>query len=102
MSKELKIVTRNSLILGGTVIGYVDVITSYYRDTGDLYLILAIISLWLTLWGCYMWTNMKNRHRAFMLWGLFSPIGLLGIALLKDKSSAEVPEAESTNSDGEQ
>jgi len=53
-----------------------------------------IVGLGLILWGCYLWTGLKNRHWAFMLWGLLSPIGLLGIALLADKSSEEVSRQE--------
>jgi hypothetical protein len=39
------------------------------------------------LWGCYLWTSLKNRAWGFMFWGLLAPIGLLGIAVLGDKSN---------------
>lgn len=48
-------------------------------------LIVIIIALGITLYGCFLWTQWKNRHWAFMFWGLLAPIGLLGISLLKDK-----------------
>ena len=46
----------------------------------------VLVSLFLILQGCYMWTQNKNRHWAFMFWGILAPIGLLGIALLRNKS----------------
>lgn len=49
-------------------------------------LIFLIIGIILILTGCYLWTKMKNRHWAFMFWGLLTPIGLLGISLLRDKT----------------
>ena len=52
------------------------------------YVIFAI-GLCLVLLGCWSWTYTKNRHWAFMLWGLLAPIGLLGIGLLKDKSGTD-------------
>jgi len=45
-----------------------------------------LIGIGLTVWGCYLWTQIKNRHWAFMFWGIISPVGLLGISLLKNKS----------------
>jgi len=51
-----------------------------------LNIILYIISAGLILTGCYIWTELKNRHWGFMFWGLLAPVGLLGISLLKDRS----------------
>ena len=47
----------------------------------------------LVMIGCYRWTKEKNRHWVFMLWGLIAPIGLLGIALLRDKTWDELAES---------
>ena len=48
---------------------------------------LLAMSVILILTGCYTWTKLKNRHWAFMFWGLLAPIGLLGISLLEDKTT---------------
>jgi len=50
------------------------------------YWFLFVLAATFTMIGCYIWTKLKNRHWAFTFWGLLTPIGLLGIALLKDKS----------------
>jgi hypothetical protein len=62
-----------------------------YQDFQDYGYFLYVMAFALSLSGCYIWTRLKNRHWAFSLWGLLTPIGLLGIALLKDKS-APAPE----------
>ena len=62
--------------------------------------LLGFLGICLTLVGCYLWTSMKNRHWLFVLWGLLSPIGLLGIALLKDKSGNDTTK-DDTSSLGE-
>ena len=49
-------------------------------------LVVLLFAFGLLLWGCYLWARLKNRHWAFMLWGLLSPIGLLGISLIRDKT----------------
>ncbi len=51
---------------------------------------LEVAGLILVLIGCYRWTKEKNRHWVFTLWGLLAPIGLLGIALLRDKTWDEL------------
>jgi hypothetical protein len=48
--------------------------------------ITLIAGVAMSVYGCYLWTKLKNRHPAFALWGILSPIGLLGISLLSDKS----------------
>ncbi len=61
--------------------------------SGKMYLVgvyhwLALLfGLALTLCGSYIWVKRKNRHAAFTLFGIFSPIGLLPILLLKNKNS---------------
>ncbi|MFC1966468.1 hypothetical protein ACFLWI_05940 [Chloroflexota bacterium] len=64
------------------------------------HILLWLIATGLVLWGCYIWTMLKNRHWAFMLWGLLPPIGLLGIAVLYDKSwKGEVARTSETSTD---
>jgi len=73
---------RTMLIVVGSIMAYA---ANFIPN-----IFLFIIGMGLLLWGCYLWTRLKNRHLAFMLWGLLSPIGLLGISLLADKSWEEV------------
>ena len=47
---------------------------------------LLVVGVVVVLLGCYLWATKKNRHWAFMFWGLLAPIGFLGIALLKNRA----------------
>jgi len=60
------------VVKGNWIYTYQDPIINY-----GAYYSIWVIAVVLTLAGCYIWTK---------LWGLLSPIGLLGISLLKDKS----------------
>ena len=53
-------------------------------ETGHL--VVASISLVLSLYGYYLWAQLKGRHWAWMLLGLTSPLGTVPIALLSDRS----------------
>ena len=60
---------------------------------------LLIITMPVILLGCYWWVTGKQRHWAYMLWGIIAPIGFLGICLLQNHSSEQkgslpVPQAE--------
>lgn len=57
-----------------------------YQDPLSYMWFLYVLAVACTLTGCYIWTRLKNRHWGFTLWGLLTPIGLLGIAFLKDKT----------------
>jgi len=57
-----------------------------YQDPMPYFWFLYVLAFAFSLTGCYIWTRLKNRHWGFAAWGLLSPIGLLGIALLKDKT----------------
>lgn len=73
---------------GGVGIAWLGVLIAWgcqYID-GWLWLGLLIISLILSVYGCWLWRLRKNRHWAFCLWGLVAPVGFLGVSLLKDKS----------------
>lgn len=73
---------RTTFVLLGLIIGY----AGNFIFSWPVNLITALIGIVLSVYGCYLWTKLKNRHTAFALWGILSPIGLLGISLLKDKS----------------
>jgi len=70
------------VIRGNMIYTYQNPIINY----GAYYSVWAIAVL-MTLTGCYIWTKLKKRHWAFLFWGVLSPIGLLGISLLRDKSN---------------
>jgi hypothetical protein len=84
MTGKDKALVRTASIVAGLIVTY---LSYFYVDLSYGALIL-LLGIGLTLWGCYLWTSLKNRHWLFMLWGLLSPIGLLGIALLKDKPAS--------------
>ena len=98
MTKKHQALLRTVSILLGLVVTYV----SYYymSDANTNYRalpLLGFLGICLTLVGCYLWTSMKNRHWLFVLWGLLSPIGLLGIALLKDKSGNDTTKGDASS-----
>lgn len=65
-------------------------ILNFYEITNlrEYYMVWGVFGTCLVsiLFGCFLWTRLKNRHWIFTLWGILAPIGLLGIALLRDKS----------------
>lgn len=81
---------RNLFVWIGLIVGFIlnNLSRVVYLDTTS-YIIGMVFVLGSLLYGCYLWTRIKNRHWLFMLWGLLSPIGLLGISLLKDKAEIE-------------
>jgi hypothetical protein len=83
MTRKDKALVRTASIVVGLIVAYL----SYFYASLSYGGLILFVGIGLTLWGCYLWTSLKNRHWLFMLWGLLSPIGLLGIALLKDKSA---------------
>jgi len=60
--------------------------TSLVFGISSLHLILSVLGLGLSLYGCYLWAKLKNRHWAWMFLGIITPIGLLPLALMKDRS----------------
>lgn len=68
------------------VVGMLGAYIANYMVSDVSIIVCAVIAIACLLSGAYIWTRMKNRHWAFMLWSLLAPIGLLGISLLKDKS----------------
>lgn len=81
--------TRTGAIWGGLILALISRGIILGTDNPIALIIgiaLMVFAIGLLLGGCYLWTQLKNRHWAFMLWGLLSPIGLLGISLLGDKT----------------
>lgn len=81
---------RTVLVLAGWVLGYFGGQFAPYPGN----MLLLIVGVAFSVLGCYRWAKIKSRHWAFMFWGILSPIGLLGVSLLKDKTiQNEVKEA---------
>lgn len=75
---ELK---RTVLIVLGTLIGYAALLVSQpWLSFG-----LLLSGLGVTMYGCYLWVKLKGRLWTWMFFGLFSPIGLIALAVLKSK-----------------
>ena len=84
--------TRTGTILGGLILILISrgiILATENLIALIIGLVVLLFALGLLLCGCYLWTQLKNRHWAFMFWGLLSPIGLLGISLLRDKTRVE-------------
>jgi hypothetical protein len=96
MTRKDEAMVRTASIVVGLIVTYL----SYFYASVNYGVLILFLGVGLTLWGCYLWTSLKNRHWLFVLWGLLSPIGLIGIALLKDKS-ANATTNEDTFSSGE-
>ena len=52
-------------------------------DSNQVFIVLAGIAL--STLGCCLWARHKGRHWAWGLWGILTPIGFLGVALLKNR-----------------
>lgn len=83
--KELSIASvsriRTILLLIGTVIGYL----SFLPPQPALAYSMLFVSLCLSVFGCYLWTKLKNRHWIWATFGLLAPAGYLVVALLKNR-----------------
>jgi len=81
---------RTFLITSGIILGWIA--SGFLYQFQEIIInetvrwIFYVFSIIFTMVGCYIWSRLKNRHWGFMFWGLLSPIGLLGISLLKDRS----------------
>ena len=79
--------TKKTLRTALIVVGCLAAVTANFLDLNlDSTWLQFFLGMGIVLWGCYFWTELKNRSRWFMLWGFLAPIGLFGISLLKDKS----------------
>ena len=73
---------RTALVLIGWIVAYGGNLFLDYPAN----LITIVIGIGMSIYGCYLWTKLKNRHWVFSLWGIITPVGLLGVSLLKDKT----------------
>ncbi len=73
--------TRTVLVWIGLVLGYVARVLP-----GGYSLLLLFVGLSLSVWGCYIWARLKNRSGYWCLFGLLTPIGLIALWKIKDKS----------------
>jgi len=94
--KEVKMGTTArtlSVFFGWLIWWFATASANYCTSLGlgifPLHLILSVLGLGLSLYGCYLWAKLKNRHWAWMFLGIITPIGLLPLALMKDRSEGE-------------
>lgn len=82
-----KSIARTVYVIGGFAISTVFIsVLPYYEGWS----VLVYLAGWgLMLYGCYLWTQLKHRHWAWMLFGLLAPIGLIVLGVLKDKTKEE-------------
>ena len=89
--KELSVSTvrniRTSLVLGGTLLGYV----TFFLDNAVLIYSILVVATCMCVYGCYLWARLKGRHWVWMLFGLLAPAGFIALFLLRDKSHHEPP-----------
>jgi hypothetical protein len=83
--KELSIASvsriRTILLLVGTSIGYLSLVP----ENLVLAYSMLVVSICMSVYGCYLWTRLKGRHWIWMVCGLLAPAGFLALALLKNK-----------------
>lgn len=84
--KELSIASvsrlRTLLLLAGTSIGYL----SLLPENLVLAYSMLLVSICMSVYGCYLWARLKGRHWLWMVFGLLAPAGFLMLAMLRDKS----------------
>jgi uncharacterized membrane protein YfcA len=73
---------RTALVIGGTVVGYASFL--FTRDA--VINSMLAVALLTSVFGCYLWAKLKNRHWMWMVFGLLAPVGFLMLAFLSDKS----------------
>jgi hypothetical protein len=77
---------RTALLLVGTTIGYL----SLLPEQAALAYSMLLVSICMSVYGCYLWAKLKGRHWILMVFGLLAPAGFLALAILRDKSK-EIP-----------
>jgi hypothetical protein len=77
---------RTALLLVGTAIGYL----SLLPEQPALAYSMLMVSICMSVYGCYLWAKLKGRHWIWMVFGLLAPAGFLALAILRDKSK-EIP-----------
>ena len=83
--KELSIASisriRTILLIVGTAIGYLSILPSQPAVAYSM----LVVSMCMSVYGCYVWARLKGRHWIWMVFGLLAPAGFLALALLKNK-----------------
>jgi len=72
---------RTALLIAGTAIGYLSFLPSQLAVAYSM----LVVSLCLSVYGCYLWTRLKGRHWIWMVCGVLAPAGFLVLAVLKNK-----------------
>ncbi|MGA3093986.1 MAG: hypothetical protein ABSD79_01200 [Dehalococcoidales bacterium] len=72
---------RTALLLVGTAIGYLSLLPEQLA----LAYSMLMVSICMSVYGCYLWARLKGRHWIWMVFGLLAPAGFLALALLKNK-----------------
>jgi len=72
---------RTALLLVGTAIGYLSLLPEQLA----LAYSMLMVSICMSVYGCYLWARLKGRHWIWMVFGLLAPAGYLVLALLKNK-----------------
>ncbi len=84
--KELSIASvsrlRTILLLAGTSIGYLSLVP----ENLALAYSMLVVSICMSVYGCYLWAKLKGRHWIWMVFGLLAPAGFVMLAVLRDKS----------------
>jgi uncharacterized membrane protein YfcA len=73
---------RTTLLVVGTAIGYL----SFLPPQEAVAYSMLMVSLCMSVYGCYLWARLKGRHWIWMIFGLLAPAGFLMLALLQDRS----------------
>jgi hypothetical protein len=77
---------RTALLLVGTTIGYLSLLPEQLA----LAYSMLMVSICMSVYGCYLWAKLKGWHWIWMVFGLLAPAGFLALAILRDKSK-EIP-----------
>jgi len=72
---------RTILLLVGTAIGYL----SLLPESLVLAYSMLVVSICMSVYGCYLWAKLKGRHWIWMIFGLLAPAGFIVLAILKNK-----------------
>ena len=83
--KELSIASisriRTILLVVGTAIGYLSILPSQPAVAYSM----LMVSICMSVYGCYLWARLKGRHWIWMAFGLLAPAGFIVLAILKTK-----------------
>jgi len=72
---------RTRLLVVGTAIGYL----SFMPSQLAIAYTMLVVSICMSVYGCYLWAKLKGRHWIWMVFGLLAPAGFLALAILPNK-----------------